>query len=90
MEVPVVLNRGARGVMVIVVGNRHGDTSSNPRVAVSISYNDNHYTTGNIYIYIYMYIYIVYLGSKYLFKHVLLKATKYFLSSLFIIFIMSG
>ena len=23
-------NRGARGVMVIVVGNGHGDTSSNP------------------------------------------------------------
>ncbi len=29
MEVPVV-NEGARGVMVIVVGNGHGDTSSNP------------------------------------------------------------
>ena len=25
-----VLNIGARGVMVIVVGNGHGDTSSNP------------------------------------------------------------
>ena len=24
-------DRGARGVMVIVVGNGHGDTSSNPR-----------------------------------------------------------
>ena len=24
------LNSGARGVMVIVVGNGHGDTSSNP------------------------------------------------------------
>ena len=24
------LNRGARGVVVIVVGNGHGDTSSNP------------------------------------------------------------
>ena len=24
------LHRGARGVMVIVVGNGHGDTSSNP------------------------------------------------------------
>ena len=24
------LNGGARGVMVIVVGNGHGDTSSNP------------------------------------------------------------
>ena len=23
---------GARGVMVIVVGNEHGDTSSNPRL----------------------------------------------------------
>ena len=28
-EMPVVLG-GARGVMVIVVGNGHGDTSSNP------------------------------------------------------------
>ena len=26
-----VLRRGARGVMVIVVGNRHGNTSSNPQ-----------------------------------------------------------
>ena len=25
-----VKNGGARGVMVIIVGNRHGDTSSNP------------------------------------------------------------
>ena len=24
------MDRGARGVMVIVVGNEHGDTSSNP------------------------------------------------------------
>ena len=24
-------NKGARGVIVIVVGNEHGDTSSNPR-----------------------------------------------------------
>ena len=27
----VTKNGGARGVVVIVVGNRHGDTSSNPR-----------------------------------------------------------
>ena len=30
---PITRNKfcgGARGVMVIVVGNRHGDTSSNP------------------------------------------------------------
>ena len=27
---PPVYHRGARGVMVIVVGNGHGDTSSNP------------------------------------------------------------
>ena len=26
-----LLSFGARGVMVIVVGNTHGDTSSNPR-----------------------------------------------------------
>ena len=25
------ISRGARGVLVIVVGNGHGDTSSNPR-----------------------------------------------------------
>ena len=30
MEVPVVKYGGARGVIVIVVGNEHGDTSSNP------------------------------------------------------------
>ena len=27
---PIILKGGARGVMVIVVGNEHGDTSSNP------------------------------------------------------------
>ena len=29
-KVNFALLGGARGVMVIVVGNRHGDTSSNP------------------------------------------------------------
>ena len=30
MEVPVVYYGGARGVMVIIVGNEHGNSSSNP------------------------------------------------------------
>ena len=29
--IKVGLNGGARGVVVIVVGNEHGDSSSNPR-----------------------------------------------------------
>ena len=31
VEGHIKLSRGARGVMVIVVGNGHGDTISNPR-----------------------------------------------------------
>ena len=30
VEMEQILDGGARGVMVIVVGNGHGDTSSNP------------------------------------------------------------
>ena len=30
-RIKATFNGGARGVMVIVVGNGHGDTSSNPR-----------------------------------------------------------
>ena len=29
-EPETLIQRGARGVMIIVVGNGHGDTSSNP------------------------------------------------------------
>ena len=32
---------GARGIMVIIVGNGHGDTSSNPDEADCISHNTN-------------------------------------------------
>ena len=28
--IPIVIGGGARGVVVIAVGNEHGDTSSNP------------------------------------------------------------
>ena len=35
------MNGGARGVMVIIVGNGHSDTSSNPGRVIAFSHSTN-------------------------------------------------